>query len=341
MNQNFEYSWAIKPDLKNNQTTVTLEIPLPGGIQDFQKIGWESYYQDCRKNLLAITSQKGLEILVWSIDFDEQYTSVCHCVAVRGVLFGAPPLQLVRAVRPTRDYRTLALLARAIREDWRLDLRTVIESQKLYRYDRRGRRLGEPVASQLLMRAITETHWGRLISPLDRPWAYINTATKRIYDRYYRTEEDCDDSTIADESDLKRYYDSPDSGGECHVPDILTTLQTAGFTDAIAVLNAKAQGRKLSGLQSSLTDGAGKLMSTRQVEALRGRLRRGVKRMRAVAMGASTWKPGSSSSTVYRERLPDGKLWQGLWTYSHKYQGEELEILRSVLREERKNLFKN
>jgi hypothetical protein len=57
-------------------------------------------------------------------------------------------------------------------------------------------------------------------------------------------------------------------------------------------------------------------------------------------VAASTWKPGLSTSTVYRERMPDGELWQGLWTYAPRYQGEELELLRLVMREERKNLFK-
>ena len=63
--------------------------------------------------------------------------------------------------------------------------------------------------------------------------------------------------------------------------------------------------------------------------------------MRAAMIGTSTWKPTSSKAMVYRERVPDGELWQGRWTYSHKYLGEELELLRLVMWEERKNLFTN
>ena len=342
MNQDFDCSWAIKLDSKHDQTLMGLNVAIPGGIQDFENIDWKRYFEDCRASLRAVASKHGLEIIVWSIDFDEQYTSVSHLVAVRGVLFGALPLQLVRAIRPTGDYRMLGFLARAIRKDWRLDLSKVVESQKLCRYERRGTRLEDAVASQLLMSALNETRWHRLIRPSAKPWAYINTATKRIYERHYQDKKNRNDCTLTDAGDRERSYDSTDSGDELHIPDIPKTLRAAGFAnDAIKVMKAKAEGRRLSGLQSHLTDCAGKPMSAREVEALRGKLRRGAKKMLEVAMGASAWKSRSSSSTVYRERLPDGEFWQGLWTYAHKFQGMDVDILQAVMSHERRNLYKN
>ena len=63
--------------------------------------------------------------------------------------------------------------------------------------------------------------------------------------------------------------------------------------------------------------------------------------MREVAMAASTWKSGSSKAMVYRERVPDGKLWGGSWTYAHKFQGRDVDILQAVMCHERRNLYKN
>ncbi len=263
-------------------------------------------------------------------------------VDVRGVFLGTGPLQVVRALRPCRDYRRLAFLARAVRNDWRAQsaFRDAVETKKLCRFDRHGVRLEEPLPSQLLMRAITETNWRSLISPSDKPWAYVNTATKLIYRKWYRVKPDLHVHASVDDGDLEHYDDSKDSGDELYVDDIPKALHAAGFSnDAITVLNAKAE-RRLSELQSNLTDAAGKPLSALQVEALRRKVRREAKKIRAKMVAASTWKPGSSSGTVYRERLPDGELWQGLWTYAHKYQGEELELLLLVMREERKNLFK-
>jgi hypothetical protein len=47
-----------------------------------------------------------------------------------------------------------------------------------------------------------------------------------------------------------------------------------------------------------------------------------------------------AANGVYLERLSDGCLWNGLSTYAHASQGEELEILLDVMLEERKNLFR-
>jgi hypothetical protein len=105
MRHEFGYSVRLKLDLKTNGTYVGLEIPLLRGLQDFQGIDWQKYFQDCRKSLHAFARQQGLEILVWSVDFDEQHTSVSHYVVVRGVLFGTVQLHLSRTLRPFRGYR--------------------------------------------------------------------------------------------------------------------------------------------------------------------------------------------------------------------------------------------
>jgi hypothetical protein len=39
--------------------------------------------------------------------------------------------------------------------------------------------------------------------------------------------------------------------------------------------------------------------------------------------------------------LPDGAAWQGLWTYTHIYQGEELEIVKDMTRQQLAKLIKH
>jgi hypothetical protein len=341
MKQEFEYRFRIKLDSKTNLTHVGLEIPLSEGVRPFRQTDLDRYGRDCSTALRAVATQQGLEIIVWVVDIDESCTFISHQVTVRGVLFGARPLHIVRALRPSSAYRTLAFLARAVRNDWRAQsaLRAAVEKQKLCRFDSHGERLEEPLPSQLLMRVITETNWGSLISPSDKPWAYVSAATKHIYERKYRANQDPNVDASMDDGDLGCDDNSRDRGDELYVDDIPKALHAAGFSNnAITVLNAKAQGR-LSELQSHLTDAAGKPLSALQVENLRRQVRRGAENIRAAIVAASTWKPRSSRSTVFRERVPDGELWQGLWTYAHKYQGEELELLRLVMCEERKNIF--
>ncbi|MCU1340196.1 MAG: hypothetical protein JWO19_5777 [Bryobacterales bacterium] len=333
----FEYSSSIAPDEKRNCTRVELKIPLSEDTQDFRHINWEHYYQDCRRSLHAVATKHGLEIIVWSIDLDESFTSVSHYVTVRGVWFGILPLHIMRALRPTSAYRTLGFLKRAVQHDWRVRmfLSRAVESEKLHRYAREGKRLDEPLSSQLLMRAITETHWQHLISPIDKPWAYINTATRRIYERDYQTDEKWNGAN----NPIER--DSTESGDELYVADFPKMLEVSRFSNnAIAVMNAKAEGRKWSEIQSHLTDGIRKPISASEVNAISRRFRRAAQKLRPAAIADSTWKPRTSSHSVYRERLPNGEPWGGLWTYTHRYQGKELELLRLVMNHERKNLFK-
>ena len=92
-------------------------------------------------------------------------------------------------------------------------------------------------------------------------------------------------------------------------------------------------------IQSYVTDGVRKPISVRRVKAISRRFRRAKGKLRAQALAASTWKPRLSEHLVYRERLPDGKQWSGLSTHTHRYQGEELELLRLVMQEERASLY--
>ncbi len=108
----------------------------------------------------------------------------------------------------------------------------------------------------------------------------------------------------------------------------------------VNVLTAKeAVGKKWDELPEYLTRQSGTLWDVRRVEAARGRLRRRKDKLRAAGVASSKWKPRQTDGNVYRERLPDGALWNGLSTYAHRFQGEELEILNEVRLHEWMKLF--
>jgi hypothetical protein len=333
----FLESWSVKPDAKRNSTYVGLKISLSEDGQDFRHINWENYYRDCHKSLQAAARKHGLEIIVWTVEMDESYTSVSHLVTLRGILYGALPLQIMRALRPCRAYRFLGFLESAVRKDWRVQLflNRLVESEKLHRCDYHGDPLADPIPLQLLMRAITEAPWQCLISPADKPWAYINTATQRISERHYQTGEKPYRGIDPDKRD------ATETGDGLHIADTPRMLQDVGVGgDAIAVLKAKAEGRRSLDIQSHLADSAGNSISARKAKARR-ELRTKANTMYAAAMAASTWRPRSSSDPVYRERLPDGKPWGGLWTFAHTLQGEDLELMRQIVDDERKNLYRH
>jgi hypothetical protein len=241
VNHKLEYNFSVIPDVKRNSTRVEFKIPLSEDTQDFRHIDWEKYYLDCRKSLQAVAGKYGLEIIVWVIDPDESFTSVSHYVTVRGVSSGIVSLQIMRALRPCGAYRTLGFLARGIENDWPVHwiLSGTVETQNLCRHDQDGERLEAAVSLQLLMRAIAETDWQRLIGPADKPWAYINTSTHRIYERQYETRK----KSISGKHPLKSNFG--ESGDILHVADLPKILKASRFrNDAIAVLNAKAEGRK-------------------------------------------------------------------------------------------------
>jgi hypothetical protein len=185
----------------------------------------------------------------------------------------------------------------------------------------------------LLAGALMETEWRMLISPTDKPWAYINAATKRIYHRYYQemdgSEDEQYDPTWSEE--IGRGIEPTDD--DLALDNILEAFQAAGCTeDEIAFSRATAEGKKLRELPEHLASQTGTLWDERRVEAARGRLRRRKHKLRAVALSRSRWTLPRVNGTVYRQRFPDGAEWQGLWTYAHKYQGEELEVLNDIIR---------
>jgi hypothetical protein len=220
-------------------------------------------------------------------------------------------------------------------------LKAWVEFQQLQRYDRNAKRLEEPIPEQLLALAVTGSDWHRLISPSDKPWAFINTATQRIYERHYRETDESErayDPTFSCEQ-IDR--GSQPTGDEFVIEDILNVLRTAGCTeDLMAIVIAKAKGRKWRELPEYLTGQTGTLWDARRVEAARGRLRRERRRLRAVALESLQWKPRQTDGTVYRQRLPDGALWNGVWTYEHTYKGKELQLLRDIALQEWRDLLR-
>jgi hypothetical protein len=218
-------------------------------------------------------------------------------------------------------------------------LKAEVKLQQLQRYDRNGKRLEEPIPEQLLARALTETNWRLLTSPSDSPWAYINTATQRIYKRHYQATDESESD--GNEYDKKLSHERIETGDELQIEDLPGMWRAAGVTeDLIRVLQARAEGVKWRELPEYLTDRTGELFDRRRVEAIRGKLRTLKSRLRAAGLAASQWKPRSTDGTAYRERVPDGVSWRGRWTYAHRYQGEELEVLGDLARQEWIKLFR-
>ena len=279
--------------------------------------------------------------MVWSVDLDHERASIFHHILARGWLQGTVPLSLARALRPPPGYWHLDFLERGLRRGWHVEpiLKAEVKLQQLQRYDRNGKRLEEPIPEQLLARALTETNWRLLISPTDSPWAYINTATQRIYERQYQTTDTSESG--GNEYDRKLSYERVETGDELQIEDLPGLWRAAGLTeDLIRVLQARAEGLKWRELPEYLRDRTGAPFDRRRVEAARGKLRRLKSRLRAAGLAASQWKPRSTHATVYRERVPDGVPWGGRWTYAHRYQGEELEVLGDLARQERIKLFR-
>jgi len=343
--------WAIRWDRKLDRTLVSLRISAPSAIVNSKELRWENYVEGCRQSLYRLAAQESTEILVWSIDLDWEHELILitHHVYTRGLLPGTLPIRIARTLQPPRGYLTLEFLARALEKGWPVErsLRYHVESNRLQRYDSRGRRLKDPIPEQLLARAVSDPGWRRLISPIDKPWAFINAITKRIFEREYadRNRSTALQQKYAPASSQERNGEQSDgqpTGDELVVEDILGILPAAGCTpDSISVLTGRARGKKWRDLSEYLTGETGTPWDRRRVEAARASLGRQKGELRAAALASSQWKPRPNSGTVYRERLPDGSSWNGLWTYSHVYQGEELEVLRDVMAKERMKLFRH
>ena len=337
----YQSRFMIRLDRIADRTSVRLEIPAARVFSHLRAFNFPNYSRACRESLYRVASQESIEILVWSIDWDWERQIVVHSVYARGLLYGTLPLRITRALGPPPGYWQLDFLERAIRKGWPVEpfLRTQAESQRLKRHDRYGKSLAEHIPEQLLARALTETNWPLLISPSDSPWAYMNRATRRIYGRKYK--EISIFKHHGNTHDQKLEYEQIAAGDELHIEDFQDVCRAAGLSeDLSAVLLARAQGKKWRELPKYLSNQTGELVDARMVEAGRGKLRRLQHDLRVTAFATSGWKPQSASGTVYRERVPDGAPWGGLWTYAHKYQGEELEILGDLARDGLRKLIR-
>ncbi len=341
MQDEFQYRAKIRPDPKTDRTNVSLEISARAVFRNWKDFDWPNYVRACRQSLHRVAAQDSMEILAWSIDLDFDRKSVFHHVRVRGLLRETRPLRIIRALRPPPGYWDLDFMTRCVERGGRMErlLKAQVEWQRLQRHDRTGKRLEDPIPQQLLARALTETNWRLLLSPSDSPWAYINTATQRMYKRQYQATDESDND--GDEIDQKPSCARIATGDELELEDTPALWRAAGLTeDSVRVLRAKVAGKKWNELPEYLTKQTGASFDARRVEAARGELRRRKSKLRAAVLAASRWRPPSTSHTVYRERVPDGARWSGLWTYAHRYHGEELEVLGDLARHERSKLFR-
>ena len=335
------YGWAIRPDLKACLTHVSVEISAPAVFRNWKRFDWPKYVRGCRESLHRVSAAESIDLVISSTDLDFERELITHQICVRGILPGMLSLRIIRALRPPPGYSTLDFLKRALERGWRMEqiLKACVESQRLKRHGRDGKLLEDPLPAQLLARAVMGTNWSLRISPLDSPWAYINRATHRIFNREYPATHES--GWNGNDFDQKLFWKGMESGDELHLEDTSSVCRAAGLTeDLIAVLRAQAEGLTWRQMPEYLTDQTGILFDRRRVEAVRGNLRRRKNKLRSAGLAASQWKPSSTSGTVFRERLPDGKLWNGRWTFAHRYHGEELEILGDVIRQGLSKLFR-
>ena len=319
---------------------MELEISATGVVQHFKQGTWTKYADACRRALHQVVKQNAMDLLVWSVGLNYEKQTISHLIALIGVVPGTLALAIPRALRPPPGYWTLNFLSERVLNGLPVEriLMELVEYQRLGRFDEHGHRLKAALPAHLLARAVTETGWRMCIGPDDCPWAYINTSTQRLYLRDYQEtlQSELHDSTNDSRSSQEMDPGTLVTGDELFVPNVLAGLRGAGCTeDEIALLVARAAGKKLRELPAYLTNRTATEWDGRRVEGARGRFKRRKQRVRAVLLANSQWTPGRNNQTVYRERLPDGANWNGLWTYTHAYQGEQLELLNEIARQER------
>jgi hypothetical protein len=231
MKNEFGLTTKINWDRKADRTHVYVKFSAPLVFRNSKNVEWEKYVAECRKSLHRVAAEESIEILVWSIDLDweEELTLITHHVYARGLLPGVTPNRIARALRPARGYATLDALARALKNDLPVYplLKRAVESNRLQRHDRNRKRLADPIPAHLLALALGSPEWRRMISPCDKPWAYINRTTQHIYRRSYAegigSANPQEVVTEPSHEQSRRVVDSTPAGDELAVENILRT----------------------------------------------------------------------------------------------------------------------
>jgi hypothetical protein len=341
-------TFTVKWDRNDDRTHVYVKVSAPLFFRD-PKNGnkkWEKYVANCRQSLHRVAAEESVEILVWSIDleWEDELTVITHHVCARGLLPGATEIRIVRALKPARGYAALDFLAQALKQGLPINpfLIQAVESQRLQRYDRNRKPLAGSLTTHILAVALTGSDWRGLISPSDKPWAYINQTTRFIYKRSY--EEGAEQVDDLSQYEIEKRLQSANTRDQVVVENLPDVVRNSGrAADVASILAARSAGKKWKELPECLTDSTGTPWNHRRVEAARKANRTHIgthddtnkKRVRAAAVGCFQWKPGSNRGNIYRERLRDGRL-----TYSHSLQGKDLELYRTVMSEEREKLFR-
>jgi hypothetical protein len=324
--QQFGLIGVTQWDPRTGYTYVGVSVSAPR-IFSNPSPEWDKYLGECGESLHRVAARESVEVQGWSTDlaFEDGLTRITHHVHALGELTGGAPNLLQWALAPTPDYETLHILARALREGVLVDshLKWAAEANCLRR-DRAGKRLPDPIPAQLLALALAEPGWRGLVSPGDNPWAYVNTVTRRIYERNYA--EGTGSANPLEIANLLPWQIDKRvpsvTGDELvieNLPDLV--LHSGCSADVICVLTARHGGKKWSELPKYLAGLTGTHWDRRRVEA------------------ASEWKTPLNKATSYKERLRKGEPWNGLSTYSHSLQGANVDIYREVMAAERKELF--
>jgi hypothetical protein len=342
--QEFGLIGATQWDPRTGYTYVGVSVSAPRVFGN-PSPEWEKYLGECGESLHRVAARESVAIQRWSANlaFEDGLTRIAHHVHAVGEVSGVTPNLLQWALAPTRDYELLDILARALKEGVLVDshLKRAAEANCL-RYDRAGKRLPDPIPAQLLALALAEPGWRGLVSPSDNPWAYINTATRRIYERTYA--ETGSANPLEDvgllPAEINKPVHSVGAGDELFMENLRDVVLNSGCSaDAANVMAAREMGKKWKELPKYLTGLTGTNWGEPRVEAARALIGRKKDELRASAWAGSQWKARPSKAAIYRERVPGGAPWNGLWTYSHALQGANVDIAREVIAAERKQLF--
>jgi hypothetical protein len=170
---------------------------------------------------------------------------------------------------------------------------------------------------QLLALALAEPGWRGLVSPADNPWAYINTATRRIYERNYAEAGSPNPPKDVDRrpAPINKPVRNVGAGDKLTIENLRDVVVNSGCTaDGVCVMAARQIGRKWKELPEYLAGLTGTKWDGPRVEAARALIGRKKDELRASVWAGSQWKARSSEAAIYRERVPGGKPRKGLWT---------------------------